>query len=915
MRLQPSRLAVSLGLSLGIVLNSAAATHFVDLSCTNPVPPYSTWATAATNIQDAVTTASFLDTVLVTNGVYQYAGVSAPGPNRVLIMAPILLESVNGPAVTVIKGYQAPGTTNGPSAVRCVFLGNGGTLSGFTLTGGATSTTGYGGGIDCQSTNCLVTNCVITGNAASYAGGVFSGTLSRCIINGNTATYTGGGAQQSTLLDCVLSNNAALGLGWGGGADDCLLANCLLAGNQAGYRGGAAEGSTLINCTVVGNSGMPDSLDLCKLENCIAYYNAPDNGEESGDQSSFTNCCVAAMPVFNSANNITNSPQFLNAAGGDYHLSAASPCLNAGNNSFVINGTDLDGKPRIIAGIVDLGAYEFQSPVHCVDLNSSNPVSPYTGWTTAASNIQDAVDASANGDLILVTNGVYQTGGRVVYGNSTNRVVVNKSVTVQSLNGPAATVIQGYSFRASSIRCVYLTNGASLFGFTLTNGGAIDSGDILREQSGGGVWCEDLSAVVSNCVITRGFAYQSGGGAYQGTLLNCVLANNDADQNGGGAFQGLLYNCVLTNNNAYRGGGACSNLLIGCTLAKNLAQFQNLDSGGGAFYCTLSNCLITGNNSWGGGGGAAFSALTSCVVSNNTGNSAGGGVCLGIANNSLISSNQTFNSGGGAYSNVLNNCILQNNVATSSGGGAYGCALENCTVVSNSAGSVGGGTFWGSASNSIIYYNSSPKNPNYQVNTTVIPDSCCTTPSPGGAGNITNEPAFVNLAAEDFHLQSNSPCINSGNNASVTGTTDLDGNARIVAGRVDIGAYEYPTPTSVISYAWLQQYGLPADGSVDYLDLDGTGMNVYQDWVAGLNPTNASSVLKLLTPGVSGSAVNVSWQSVSNRSYWLERSSNLAAQPSFSIVQSNIVGQDGTTSFQDLTATNGGPYFYRVGVQ
>ena len=76
MRIQPSRLAVSLGLSLGIVLNGAAATHFVDLKCTNPVPPYSTWATAATNIQDAVMTASFLDTVLVTNGIYQYAGIS-----------------------------------------------------------------------------------------------------------------------------------------------------------------------------------------------------------------------------------------------------------------------------------------------------------------------------------------------------------------------------------------------------------------------------------------------------------------------------------------------------------------------------------------------------------------------------------------------------------------------------------------------------------------------------------------------------------------------------------------------------------------------------------------------------------------------------------------------------------------------
>src|SRR5437762_3229621 len=125
-----------------------------------------------------------------------------------------------------------------------------------------------------------------------------------------------------------------------------------------------------------------------------------------------------------------------------------------------------------------------------VDLNSASPTPPYTSWATAATKIQDAVDAAVAGDEIVVTNGIYATGGRAAVGDSTtNRVVVDKSLNLRSVNGSQFTAIDG----GASVRCVYLTNGASLSGFTLTDG---------RAQVGGGLWCESANAVVSNCVVS-----------------------------------------------------------------------------------------------------------------------------------------------------------------------------------------------------------------------------------------------------------------------------------------------------------------------------------------------------------------------------------------------------------------------------
>src|SRR5207237_7654066 len=74
-----------------------------------------------------------------------------------------------------------------------------------------------------------------------------------------------------------------------------------------------------------------------------------------------------------------------------------------------------------------------------VNLSNTAPVAPYSSWSTAATNIQDAIDVASAGDEVVVTNGIYATGGR-----SGNRVTVDKSLTLRSVSGPLFTVIQGY---------------------------------------------------------------------------------------------------------------------------------------------------------------------------------------------------------------------------------------------------------------------------------------------------------------------------------------------------------------------------------------------------------------------------------------------------------------------------------------
>jgi hypothetical protein len=664
--------------AVGVVTSAVAqlVAHCVDVAGTNPVVPYLTWATAATNIQDAITASVAGDIVLVTNGLYAGGGKTMDGviTNRVSVDKAIIVQGVNGPGATVIQGMWDPVSTNGPGAVRCAWLTNNATLSGFTLRGGATSTDNtspyqstHGGGIFGASTNAVAFNCVFTANSAAQSGGgAYRVTLNNCSLLQNQClggSSDGGGAYGCNLRNCTVVGNYAYENG--GGTSQSNLRNCAITKNRAIFYGSGAYQGTLVNCTIVNNTSggygsYGGAVASVTLTNCIVYGNF-NIGSGLTNYYSCTFSYSDTDPLPSGGGNMDIDPQLL--ADG-VHLAATSPCIGAGTPISVVSGTDIDGQPWnnppsigcdewqpapvvgaqpcyqinspahgltfsvVIAGqspfsffwskdgepiqddghhsnsgtanlVVnhfgpdDAGMYQVvvtntfgmvtstvaQVVIHAVDAAGINPVPPYSTWATAATNIQDAITASGAGDIVLVTNGVYASGGEVKAGDLTNRVALDKAIFVTSVNGYAATVIQGAWDPASTnglgaVRCAWLADGAILNGFTLQNGATRSTGNSTTLQSGGGVWCTSTNGVVSDCVLTNNVAIYGGGIAY-GTLDNSLVAYNLAAY-GGGAYYATLNNCTVVYN---------------YTTTPNFPS----SSGAGTYYGAVQNCVVMNN--------------------------------------------------------------------------------------------------------------------------------------------------------------------------------------------------------------------------------------------------------------------------------------------------------------------------------
>lgn len=236
----------------------------------------------------------------------------------------------------------------------------------------------HGAALDCS---------VIAANFASAdAGGIYviSGTVACCSIISNQA-YNGGGARLDggQIANSIFIGNRANNYGGGvhlyfAGA----VLNTLLARNHAAFGGGAYcyYGGTLTNCTVTANSASSAAGIRCNgggiVNNCISYHNNGANYVVSGSGYGFSYSCIT--PQLAGTGNITNDPSFVNHAGGDYRLTPASPCVNAGQTAaWMAQAVDLAGVRRVVGPAVDIGAYEEAASLPFVDITNQTATVEY----------------------------------------------------------------------------------------------------------------------------------------------------------------------------------------------------------------------------------------------------------------------------------------------------------------------------------------------------------------------------------------------------------------------------------------------------------------------------------------------------------------------------------------------------------
>lgn len=331
--------------------------------------------------------------------------VDAGNQNTVLQIAglftPIAVE-VDGFTFTNGNGTQFIGGRPGGVAVAVAdAIFNDCRITGNFGGGGAV------GGISLGSGSLVMTRCEITNNTggdtplnkggfsgrggpggmqiADPLGGPLTVDLLDCLISHNTggngvtfffASGTGGSggielfanglvtancrARNCNIVDNLGGNGDAAGRGGAGalGLGPCnfVLTNCTVADNTGGHvtGGGGTTGAGGIHCLAPGTS--------VDATNTIIWNNVDSTGAPAAISQTIGSVVATSCDVeggFAGAGNINLDPLFRDPPANDYHLVAASPCIDAGDGAAAnLPTSDFEGDPRSVGGSVDIGADE-----------------------------------------------------------------------------------------------------------------------------------------------------------------------------------------------------------------------------------------------------------------------------------------------------------------------------------------------------------------------------------------------------------------------------------------------------------------------------------------------------------------------------------------------------------------------------
>ncbi|PKQ19868.1 MAG: hypothetical protein CVT66_08050 [Actinobacteria bacterium HGW-Actinobacteria-6] len=262
---------------------------------------------------------------------------------------------------------------------------------------------------------------------------------------------------------------------------------------------------------------------------------------------------------------------------------------------------------RLVLASVFVSAVMFATPALAANLYiDANAAAGGNGSAGAPyKTISAAVTASTTDDSLLVAAGTYSES-----------LLVSKRVSILGAGSGVCTIdAQGTGF--SAVRFVSGSDGALISGFRITNG--VGTTDMNGRMLGGGVFCENASPTIEDCLITGNTSdYGAGIGASSATpvIVGCRIRNNVSGFFGGGLMamycSPVVTNCVIDSNTAMNGGGVFYLLSPGApTITFSTIAFNT----GNGVMGAGSTPLIANSVVWGNGDdiGNGATASYSCI--------------------------------------------------------------------------------------------------------------------------------------------------------------------------------------------------------------------------------------------------------------------------------------------------------------